>query len=210
MSERRTPVTPELEAFLAPWWDAPPPVLARIRDDIHARGKYPMQISFEQVALHGWLCRLVGARRILEVGTYFGLSAAGFALAAPDCRVDTVELEAEHAEIARGWLREAGVAERVTVHLGPALEVLPGLAGPYDVCFLDGDKADNPALLELAIGRVRSGGLILVDNAFRDGRVTAAGGEEPTQRVLDLARGDERLDAIVLPVADGILACRRV
>jgi predicted O-methyltransferase YrrM len=184
-------------------------VLEEIRDDIHSRGKIPMQISFEQARLHAWLCRLIGARRVLEVGTYFGLSAAAFALASPEVEVDTVELEREHAEIAGAWLDKAGVGGRVHIHLGPGLEVVPGLSGPYDLCFLDGDKADNARLLELAIERVRQGGLILVDNAFRDGR-TATDAGEPTRATLELGRTHPALDSVVLPVADGILACRRV
>lgn len=212
MSERRTEVTPELERILAPYWESVDPLILKIQEDLHRREKYPMQISLEQVNFHGWLCRLLGARRILEVGTYLGLSAAAFALAmGPEGRIDTVEVSDEHADIAEGWFREGGIADRVTVHRGPALEVVPGLAGPYDLCFLDGAKVDNPALLELCVDRTRAGGLILCDNAFRSGDL---GGDEPdaaaTRRMLDAARANARLDPVVLPVADGILACRRL
>ena len=171
-----------------------------------------MQISFEQVAFHGWLCRLVGARRILEVGTYLGLSAAAWAQAVgPEGHVDTVELEAEHADIAEGWFREGDLDRRITVHRGAALDVVPGLAGPYDICFLDGAKVDNPALLDLCVDRTRPGGLILCDNAFRSGDL---GDDSPdavaTREVLEKARTDPRLDSVVVPVADGIVVSRRV
>lgn len=170
-----------------------------------------MQISFEQVAFHGWLVRLIGARRILEVGTYLGLSAAAFAQAlGPDGHVDTVELEPEHADIAEGWFREGGLEGQITVHRGKALEVVPGLTGPYDLAFLDGAKVDNVPLLELCVDRVRPGGAILVDNAFQDGRVAQPGSDEgalATVAALDWARQSPRLDAVVLPIADGILAC---
>src|ERR1051325_10562181 len=119
MSERRTPVTPELEAFLAPYWRDVNPLILRIQEDIHARGKTTMQISLEQVVLHAWLCRLVGARAVLEVGTYLGLSAAGFALALPvEGHVDTIEIEPEHADIAEGWFREGGLDSKISVHRG--------------------------------------------------------------------------------------------
>ncbi|MDQ6747258.1 MAG: O-methyltransferase [Candidatus Dormibacteraeota bacterium] len=212
MSERRTEVTPELERILAPYWEAVDPLILRIQEDLHRRDKYPMQISFEQVGFHGWICRLVGARQVLEVGTYLGLSASAFALAmGPEGHVDTVEVSDEHAEIAEDWFREGGLGTRVKVHRGPALEVVPGLPGPYDVCFLDGAKVDNPKLLPLCVEKTRPGGLILCDNAFRSGNL---GGDDPdavaTRQVLDAARNDERLDPVVLPVADGILACRRL
>ncbi|MFN2465944.1 MAG: O-methyltransferase [Candidatus Dormibacteria bacterium] len=212
MSERRTDVTPELERLLAPYWEAVDPLILRIQEDLHRREKYPMQISFEQVGFHGWLCRTLGVRRVLEVGTYLGLSSAAFALAmGSEGRVDTVEVSDEHADIAEGWFREGGIDGQVTVHRGAALEVVPTLAGPYDLCFLDGAKVDNPQLLDLCIERTRRGGLILCDNAFRSGNL---GGDEPdavaTRELLETARQDPRLDAVVLPVADGILACRRL
>ncbi|HEY8740084.1 MAG TPA: O-methyltransferase [Candidatus Dormibacteraeota bacterium] len=212
MSERRTDVTPELERILAPYWEAVDPLVVRIQQDLHRREKYPMQISFEQVRFHGWLCRLLGARRVLEVGTYLGLSASAFALAmGPEGHVDTVEVSDEHADIAEGWFREGGIDGRVTVHRGPALEVVPGLTGPYDLCFLDGAKVDNPGLLPMCIERTRPGGMILADNAFRGGEL---GSDDPdaaaTRELLDMARQDPNLDPVVLPVADGILACRRL
>lgn len=200
-------MTPELEAFLAPFWDDADPLLKRIQEDIHRRSKVPMQISLEQVAFHGWLCRLLGARRVLEVGTYLGLSSAGFAQADPGIQVDTIEIDPEHADIAEGWHREGGLQDRIRVHRGPALEVMAGLTGPYDLCFFDGDKNDNPGLIKEGIRLTRKGGVILVDNAFRDGRVPTES-DEGTRRALELARELPELDPVVLPVADGILACR--
>jgi caffeoyl-CoA O-methyltransferase len=212
VSERRTAVSPELEKHLAGYWDAVDPLVRRINDDLHRREKYPMQISFEQVAFHSWLVRLVGARRILEVGTYLGLSGAAFALAMGDAgHLDTCEISDEHADIAEGWFREGGIADRVTVHRGPALEVVPTLEGPYDMCFLDGAKVDNPKLLELCVARTRTGGLILCDNVFRDGDL---GNDSPesvaTRALLEQALANPDLDPAVVPVADGILACRKL
>jgi caffeoyl-CoA O-methyltransferase len=212
LSEKRTPVTPELEAFLSPYWESVPELVRQILDDIHDREKYPMQISLEQAALQAWLCRLIGARRVLEVGTYLGLSAAAFALALPeDGHVDTVEIDAEHADIAEAWFQRGGIAAKVTVHRGPAMEVVPNLTGPYDLCFLDGHKPDNEALVGRCIEITRPGGLILVDNVFNDGEVVA--GEGPSadgaRAALELGRTSDKLDSVVLPVADGILVSRR-
>jgi predicted O-methyltransferase YrrM len=186
----------------------------RIQEDIHKRGKYPMQISLEQVVFHAWLCRLIGARQVLEVGTYLGLSAAGFALAIGEQgHVDTVELETEHADIAEAWFRQGGIAGRIAVHRGQALDVVPRLRGPYDLCFLDGAKRDNQTLMELCIERTRAGGLILVDNAFSNGAIVDPGESEDllgTRQALDFARASKALDPVLLPVADGLLVCRRL
>ena len=197
---------------MAAYWAAADPRVLQIQDDIHARQKYPMQISLEQVAFHGWLCRLIGARRVLEVGTYLGLSATAFALSLPkDGHVDTVEIDDEHADIAEEWFRRGGVDARITVHRGSALDVVPTLDGPYDLCFLDGHKPDNRPLMELCIERTRPGGLILVDNVFNSGEVSEDGANAAGARdALEFGRTSDDLDSIVVPVADGILVCRRL
>ena len=214
MSERRTTVTVELEKYLAPYWEDVHPLILKIQLDLHRREKFPMQISLEQVVFHGWLCRLTNARRVLEVGTYLGLSAAAFALAMPeDGHVDTVEISDEHADIAEGWFKEGGISHKATVHRGPALDVVPGLQGPYDLCFLDGAKQDNRPLMALCIERTRKNGLILVDNAFNDGRIADSNSEPAvvgTREALDFARTCAELDPVLLPVADGLLVCRRL
>lgn len=206
-------MTPELEEFLKPYWEDVNPLVLEIQADIHRREKYPMQISLEQVVFHGWLCRLIGARRVLEVGTYLGLSAAAFARALPDDgHVDTVEIDPEHADIAEEWFRRSGLSDRVTVHRGSALDVVPGLPGPYDLCFLDGHKPDNRPLMELCIERTRPGGLILVDNVFNDGAVADLGNEAGAgaRDALEFGRSSDQLDSVVLPVADGLLISRRL
>ena len=213
MSEKRTDVTPAVEAFLAPYWAAVDPRILQIQEDIHVRQKYPMQISLEQVVFHGWLCRLIGARRVLEVGTYLGLSATAFALSLPDDgHVDTVEIDDEHADIAEEWFRRSGVDAKIQVHRGSALEVVPRLAGPYDLCFLDGHKPDNRPLMELCIERTRPGGLILVDNVFNSGDVAAGDDANAAgaRDALDFGRNSDQLDSVVLPVADGLLVSRRL
>jgi predicted O-methyltransferase YrrM len=214
VSEKRTEITAQVEQVLAPFWEEVDQLIASIQEDLHRRQKYPMQISREQVRFHAWLCRLIGARRVLEVGTYLGVSAAGFAQALPlDGHVDTIEISPEHADIAEEWFRKGGLADRITVHRGPALELVPQLQGPYDVCFLDGAKRDNLPLLELCVERTRPGGLILVDNAFLSGALGSNPGDPDQKGTLDaleFARKSDQLDAIVAPVADGILICRRL
>ena len=173
-----------------------------------------MQISLEQVVFHGWLCRLIGARRVLEIGTYLGLSGAAFALAMGEVgHVDTVEIDAEHADIAEGWFRTGGIADRISVHRGPATSVVPRAQGPLRPLLPrrpQGRQCSAP--LELCAQRTRAGGLVMVDNVFSAGRVSdldsAEGGHaRPRWTGRAAARSS---DPVVLPVADGILICRRV
>src|SRR5258708_39743482 len=131
MSEKRTEITADLEEILAPYWDEVDPLIASIQEDLHRREKYPMQISREQARFHAWFCRLIGARKILEVGTYLRLSAVAFAQAiGPERQVQTVQIDPPHADIAECGFRTGRVPHPNTVHLGPALDVAPHLPGP--------------------------------------------------------------------------------
>src|SRR5258708_31482834 len=121
MSEKRTEITADLEEILAPYWDEVDPLIASIQEDLHRREKYPMQISREQARFHAWFCRLIGARRILEVGTYLGLSAAALAQAIrPDGPGATVEPQPAPAFIVGGWFRGRGISAQLTLDLPPA------------------------------------------------------------------------------------------
>jgi predicted O-methyltransferase YrrM len=120
--------------------------------------------------------RMVGARSILEIGTLGGYSTVWLARALPQGgRVTTLEIDAKHAEVARANLRRCGVADRVDVRVGPALETLQKLeqegAGPFDLIFIDADKPNNPKYLKYAIALCRPGGVIIGDNVVRSGDV---------------------------------------
>jgi caffeoyl-CoA O-methyltransferase len=116
------------------------------------------------------LARMAGARRIVEIGTLGGYSGVCLARALPPGgRLDTFEREEKHAEVAAESFRRAGVADRVRIHLGPALERLAEIEheGPFDLVFVDADKASYPAYFAWAAVHLRVGGSIVADNVFR-------------------------------------------
>jgi predicted O-methyltransferase YrrM len=122
------------------------------------------------------LARMMGARRILEIGTLGGYSTICLARALPeDGRLVTLELDPHHAAVARENLRKAGVAGKVELIVGPALDTLRTLEGPFDFVFIDADKPSNPAYLREALSLSRPGTAILVDNVVREGGVLDAG-----------------------------------
>ncbi|AHC23342.1 MULTISPECIES: O-methyltransferase [Mycobacteriaceae] len=132
--------------------------------------------AIEVSAQHGKLlslyARLTGARRALEIGTLAGYSTIWLARGVgPQGSVVTLEYEPRHAEIARQNLERAGVADRVEVIVGAALDTLPTLTGPFDLFFIDADKENNAAYLEAAIALSEPGALIICDNIARGGRV---------------------------------------
>jgi predicted O-methyltransferase YrrM len=125
-----------------------------------------------------------GARSILEVGTLGGYSTIWLARALPaGGRLISLEADPKHAEVARANLARAGLAEIVEVRQGKALDTLPQLAaedrGPFDLVFIDADKANTPAYFEWALKLTRPGSLIIVDNVVRDGRVLDAASDDP-------------------------------
>lgn len=132
--------------------------------------------AIEVSAQHGHLltlfATLTGARRVLEIGTLAGYSTICLARGVgPQGRVVTLECEPRHAEVAAVNLGRAGVADRVEIIVGAALDSLTTLTGPFDLFFIDADKENNPAYVEAAIGLAAPGALIVVDNIARGGRV---------------------------------------
>jgi caffeoyl-CoA O-methyltransferase len=209
MSTTTTARTPELDAYLAPLFWPEDGLLVDLGRDIAARGPQ-IQVSAEEGRLLALLVTLSGGRRVLEVGSLFGYSGVWMARAlGPDGHLDTIESSAVHAEAARQWFERAGLADRVTVHEGAALEVLPELAPGYDLAFVDAAKSEYSAYLDHLLRLVRRGGLILADNVFWQGRVAgAADSDNPDLRgVRDFnARiaADPRLSSTVIAVGDGL------
>ncbi|MFF6897592.1 O-methyltransferase [Streptomyces hydrogenans] len=168
------------------------------------------------------LARVQGARRILEIGTLGGYSTIWLARALPaDGRLITLEYDPRHAEVARGNLARAGLADRVEVRTGPALDTLPLLekegAGPFDLVFVDADKANNPHYVSWALKLSRPGTLVVVDNVVRGGRVATPDPSDPaitgTRAMFELVANEPRLDATALQTVgtkghDGLLIAR--
>ncbi len=163
------------------------------------------------------LARLIGARRILEIGTLGGYSGIWLARAlAGSGRLDTIEIDPAHADVAAANFAAAGVGDRVTLHRGAALAVLPGLAGPYDMAFIDADKQNNAAYFDWAVRLARPGALIIVDKVVRGGAILAPGDDEKalgTVALFAALQGDARVEATGLQLAgakgwDGIVVAR--
>jgi caffeoyl-CoA O-methyltransferase len=182
---------------------------------MQAAGLPTIQVPPPLGRLLGILVRATRARRVLEVGTLGGYSAIWMARALPaDGRVITLEVDAHHAEVARANLARAGVAERVEVRVGHALDLLPAMETdvPFDLAFIDADKVSYPAYLDWALRLVRPGGLIVADNVLRGGAVINPSPDDEDVRAIhefnQRAADHPRLDAIILANRggrDGIL-----
>ncbi|NEA61961.1 O-methyltransferase [Streptomyces sp. SID12488] len=156
---------------------------AALRDS-DAEGLPHINVAPNQGKLLQLLAQIQGARRILEIGTLGGYSTIWLARALPaDGRLITLEYDAKHADVARRNLARAGLDGITEVRTGPALETLPKLAdenpGPFDLVFIDADKANNPHYVEWALRLTTTGSLIIVDNVVRGGAVTEADSADP-------------------------------
>lgn len=175
-----------------------------------------MQVAEEQGPLLAFLVRLTGARKIVEVGTFTGLSALSMARALPiDGTLITCDISEEYTAYARqAWLK-AGVADRIDLRIAPAVETLRALPAVADVdlAFLDADKEGYIAYWEELVPRMRPGGLIVVDNVLFHGQVADPNATGPAAAIRafnDHVSADRRMESVMLAVADGLTLARKI
>jgi caffeoyl-CoA O-methyltransferase len=175
-----------------------------------------MQITHDEGAFLTLLVRLIGARQAVEVGTFTGYSALCVARGLPaDGRLIACDVSDEWTSVARRYWQRAGVADRIDLRIAPAAETLRALPEEetIDFAFIDADKVGYPVYYEELITRLRPGGLILLDNVLRSGRVVDPAAQDPAdiaiREVNDLITADERADSVLLPLRDGVTVVRK-
>lgn len=202
MTEKPTPK--DVDAFLDSTVVGGDPVLIAALEASNAAGLPQIAVSVQQGKFLSLLAGAIQARRILEIGTLGGFSTIWLARGAgPQGRVVTLEYAPKHAEVARGNLERAGVADRVEVIVGAALDTLPTVnGGPFDLVFIDADKENNVAYLEWAIQLARPGAVIVVDNVIRDGQILDPDSDDAriqaSRKTLQVLGQHPRLDSAVI------------
>jgi predicted O-methyltransferase YrrM len=189
-------------------------VLARIERETAEMPLAQMMSTPDEAGLFTMLARLMGARRALEVGTFTGYGAVAIARGLADGGTLTcLELEEEYAAIARRNLEAAGVADRVEIRVGPAADALRAMPEEpaFDFVYLDADKTGYPEYYDLIVPRLVPGGLLLIDNVLLRGAVLNPQDERArTMDALnDRVTADDRLDSVMVLVADGLTLARR-
>ncbi|HWH45387.1 MAG TPA: class I SAM-dependent methyltransferase [Thermoleophilaceae bacterium] len=208
-------VPPQIDSYVEAHTSEPPEHLRRLAEDTHAELECPRMLTgavegrFLEMLVHA-----SGARLVLELGTYSGYSALSMAQALPaDGRIVSCEISEEHAAFARERIEAAGESGRIEVRVGPALETIASLGGPFDLVFIDADKESYAAYYEAVLPKLADRGLIAVDNVLWSGRVADPANDEQTTRILrefnDMVRADERVVSVMLTVRDGITLLRR-
>ena len=154
------------------------------------------------------IVRLLGAKRILELGTFTGYSSISMASALPPGgRVITCDVDPEATGIARRYMDESGHGDKIEIRLGPALETLETLDGPFDLVFIDADKPNYRNYYEAALPLLADGGLLVADNVLWSGRVVEEDGDDSTRAIKEFnehVRADSRVQSVMLTVRDGM------
>jgi caffeoyl-CoA O-methyltransferase len=212
MGEKFTPMSAELHGY-AVEHSRQDEVLRSLDEETAALGDVAvMQMAPEQGALTTLLVRGIGAERALEIGTFTGYGSISIARGlAEGGRLLTCDISEEWTGIARRHFERAGLAERIELRIGPALETLSGLdpSQPFDFAFIDADKVSYPDYYEQALRLLRPGGMVMVDNVFRGGEVIDPDADDEGLRAIrelnDRMATDPRVEPVaMIGVADGI------
>jgi len=208
-------VPEEVEQYAEAHTTPPEPLLTELAEETKATLRSPgMLIGPVEGRLLELLVYALKPSRVLELGTYSGYSSLSMAAGLPEGgRIDTCEADETHAEVARRYIARSPYADRITVHVGPALETIRQLDGEFDFAFVDADKRNYLNYYETLVPRLAPGGLMAFDNTLWSGRVADPGdADEMTQLMRELndrLATDPRVTAVMLTVRDGVTLVRR-
>lgn len=211
-----TPLSPELFDYVVAHGSTPDDVQSALIAETKALGDPAgLQISPDEGAFLTLFTRIIGARRAIEVGTFTGYSALCITRGmGPEGRMTCCDVSEEWTSIARKYWEKDGISHQIELKIGPGVDTLRGLpAEPvYDLAFIDADKPGYPEYWEELVPRVKSGGVILVDNAVFHGGViepNPSAGSAAVRALNDRAIADDRVDAALITIADGIMLARK-
>jgi caffeoyl-CoA O-methyltransferase len=207
-------VPDDIEAYAEAHTTQPPELLAELAEETKATLNWPgMLTGTVEGRLLQQLVFGLQAKRVLELGTYSGYSSLSMAAGLPEGgHIDTCEVSEEHAEVAQRYIARSPYADRITIHLGPALETIERLGGNWDFVFIDADKENYGNYYDALLPRLAPTGLMAFDNTLWSGRVLDGSDDSELTRAIrelnDRLAGDERVVAVQLTVRDGVtLVC---
>ena len=219
MTSKNLGLPPELYDYFQGISLREPEILRQLRLETLTYPMHQMQIAPEQGQFMAFLVKLIGAKKILEIGVFTGYSSLAMALALPfDGQLIACDQDPNSTSIAQRYWTLAGVQDQIQLYLNPAITTLDrllekGESQSFDLVFIDADKRNYDRYYELSLQLVRSGGLILIDNVLWDGKVADQSVEDPqTQAIRDLNQKllqDDRIDLSLLPLADGLTLARK-
>jgi len=208
-------VAEDIEGYAEAHTTPPTELLAELAEETKATLDSPQMLTGP---IEGRFLELLvyalAPKRVLELGTYSGYSSISMAAGLPEGgHIDTCEFDETHAEVARRYVGQSPYADRITVHVGPALETIKQLEGDFDFVFVDADKENYLNYYEALLPRLAEGGLMALDNTLWSGRVLDDSDDSESTHAIkainDRIASDERVTSVMLTVRDGVTLVRR-
>ena len=211
-------IDPELLAYCEDHTSKEDDLLLKITRETLAKVMMPRMISGQlQGKMLELFTKMQNPKTILEIGTYTGYSGICMARGLrPGGKLITIDINDELETMVRGFFDESGLANQIDYRLGNALEIIPSLAGPFDMAFIDADKINYGKYYDLIIDKMNAGGIILADNVLWSGKILVEEGQKidkDTQAILDFnakIQNDPRVENALLPIRDGVLMARKI
>ena len=205
----------ELKSYLESSCNPESDLLKQIDRETHLKVSLPRMLSGHyQGRVLSMLSKMIGPRRILEVGTFTGYATLCLAEGlTEDGILHTIDINAELEDMVRASFDKSDLGNRIKYHIGNALEIIPELNEIFDLIFIDADKKNNESYYNLTIDKLRSGGLIIVDNVLWSGKVIAEKKYDSATALINnfnrMVSADQRVEKLILPVRDGIFIIRK-
>jgi predicted O-methyltransferase YrrM len=205
----------DLDSYIENHTSTEDDLLYNLRRQTHLKLLRPRMVSGPvQGQLLTMLCQMIQPQTVLEIGTFTGYSAICMARGlGQNGHIDTIERDDELESFIRSWVQKAKLEDKITLHIGDALQVIKTIEKKYDLVFMDGDKREYPKYYEAIMNRMNAGGFILADNILWNGKVVEAidPTDEYTRGILQfntMVKEDPRVEQVILPVRDGLMMIR--
>ncbi len=204
----------KLEQYVEQHTAAEPELLQNLNRETHAKVMMPRMLSGHlQGRFLAMLSQMIRPKTILEIGTYTGYSAICLAEGLQEGgTLHTIDINEELEDLVRGYFEKAGISGKVQYHIGNALEIIPSIAGQFDLVFIDADKINYANYFDLVVDRMPKGGYILVDNVLWSGKVLDDKKDKDTAAIDAFNKklmADPRVETVMVPIRDGILIARK-
>jgi caffeoyl-CoA O-methyltransferase len=208
-------LTEGLQTYLEQHCETEPELLRYINRETHLKVPMPRMLSGHyQGRVLSFLSKLVSPSRILEIGTYTGYATLCLAEGLKaDGVIHTIDINEELAERVKPFFEKSRFCNHINYHIGNAIEIIPQLNEVFDIVFIDADKKNNDTYYELIFEKVRSGGLIIVDNVLWSGKIASGANDKDTENIRrfnDKVTQDHRTEKLILPVRDGLFIIRKL
>ena len=207
----------ELEQYILDHIDEEIDILKELNRQTHIKMLQPRMLSGHiQGQILKMLCRMINPKNILEIGTFTGYSAISMAMGIDQANatIDTIEINDENEEFIQSFIDKAGLQDVIKLHIGSAVDLIPGMNKTFDLVFMDGDKREYSLYYDLVFDKLSSGGYILADNVLWDGKVVQKlqPNDAYTREILAFnkkVKEDDRVEKVILPFRDGITLIRK-